>query len=74
MPTKRKSDAMQSESSTVAGTGSVKVLQPSVKKARLANIPATSTSETEQDKPQSWKDITLPGEDDVRVYIGTFFI
>ncbi|KAF8912807.1 hypothetical protein CPB84DRAFT_1671066 [Gymnopilus junonius] len=66
MPPKRKSDALESaQSSTATGTDAVRVFEPSVKKARVANIPRPVVSScTSNGTPQSWRDITLPGEDD----------
>ena len=56
MPAKRKSDTM--ESTNLANLGSVDTLERPPKKARV-----DSTS----NKPKSWQDIQLDGEDTVRI-------
>ncbi|KDR85138.1 hypothetical protein GALMADRAFT_233782 [Galerina marginata CBS 339.88] len=71
MAPKRKSDAMDSSDQTTApvvdvntaGDSSVKVLAPSVKKARVANTTVASDS-TSKARSQSWKDVKISGEDE----------
>jgi len=70
MPSKRKSDAIEpiileslDTNAHASASGSV---EPLPKKARVtAKSKANSDSRNSSDKPQSWRDIQLEGEDTV---------
>lgn len=75
MAPKRKSDAIELPEDISATVPALStegtVLQPSLKKARVANTPAAPQPSSSKDKSQSWKDIELDGEGEVRGSIYT---